>query len=193
MMKLRGGGATSRLNAALLFSLPTPPPQGWERVRLEKMLLKPKLNDIKIPKNNFLDKGNYPIISQENGIINGWTNLENPIIDLPLIVFGDHSCSLKFVDFPFFRGADGTQILKFKNKLNTKLAFYILKESEIPNKEKYERHFKYLKAIKIPLPPLEAQESIVQAIESVENEIAKLKEQSKTFESKKAEILKSFL
>ncbi|MCR2124538.1 hypothetical protein CUPS3778_05735 [Campylobacter upsaliensis] len=45
----------------------------------------------------------------------------------------------------------------------------------------------------MPLPPLEAQESIVQAIESVENEIAKLKEQSKTFESKKAEILKSFL
>lgn len=51
----------------------------------------------------------------------------------------------------------------------------------------------FIKNLKIPLPPLEAQESIVQAIESVENEITKLKEQSKTFESKKAEILKSFL
>lgn len=32
--EIEGGGATSRLNAALLSSLPTPPPQGWDIIKL---------------------------------------------------------------------------------------------------------------------------------------------------------------
>lgn len=86
------------------------------------------------------------------------------------------------------------------NKLLDMFLFYIFKWQTIDLDLKGNNAFgKSLNSsvlkqeVKIPLPPLEAQENIVQTIESVENEITKLKEQSKTFESKKAEILKSFL
>lgn len=47
-------------------------------------------------------KGRYPVITQDNReFIAGFANEENPIIDIPLIVFGDHSCTLRYIDFPF--------------------------------------------------------------------------------------------
>src|SRR5882724_1849907 len=58
--------------------------------------------------------GAYPIIDQGQNIIAGWTDDKNAVLfdPLPVIVFGDHTRTFKFVDFPFARGADGTQILK---------------------------------------------------------------------------------
>ena len=143
----------------------------FDLVRLESLLIKLQSQSTKIPKNDFLKSGKYPIVSQEGDmLINGWTDLKNPINDLPLIIFGDHSCNFKFIDFPFFRGADGTQVLKFNNEIITKFAYFILQQVKITNAEKYERHFKYLKNIKIPLPPLEIQKQIVRECEKVEEQ-----------------------
>ena len=143
----------------------------YELVRLESLLIKLQSQSTKIPKNDFLKSGKYPIVSQEGDmLINGWTDLKNPINDLPLIIFGDHSCNFKFIDFPFFRGADGTQVLKFNNEIITKFAYFILQQVKITNAEKYERHFKYLKNTKIPLPPLEIQKQIVAECEKVEEQ-----------------------
>ena len=179
---------------SLLDTIPTPPAQGWEKVRLERVLTKPNINNIKIPQNNFLKDGLYPIVSQESdSTINGWTNLDNPIEDLPLIVFGDHTCIFKFVDFPFFRGADGTKILKFTNELNIKFAFFILRMLEITNKHKYERHFKYLKNLQIPLPPLKEQEQIVKIIDSIEERKQSLQNMLPDTESKMQDILQKYL
>ena len=58
------------------------------------------------------------MVTQEQGsLISGYTNNKNSITDLPIIVFGDHSCTFKFIDFPFVRGADGTQLLKINTNL----------------------------------------------------------------------------
>ena len=177
----------------LLKSLPTPPKNGWESAKLDNLLLSVN-RGVKIPKNEFLDSGKYPIISQESDSkINGWTNLENPIADLPVIVFGDHSCSFKFIDFPFFSGADGTQILKFCDKCDTKFMFYALREIKINNQEKYERHFKYLKQAKIPLPPLSEQNKIIAPIEWIESKITALVSTLHTLESQKSKILEKYL
>ena len=179
---------------SLLDTIPTPPAQGWEKVRLERVLTKPNINNIKIPQNNFLKDGLYPIVSQESdSTINGWTNLDNPIEDLPLIVFGDHTCVFKFVDFPFFRGADGTKILKFTNELNIKFAFSALRMAEITNKHQYERHFKYLKNLQIPLPPLKEQEQIVKIIDSIEERKQSLQTMLPDIESKMQDILQKYL
>ena len=178
---------------ALLKSLPTPPKNGWESAKLDNLLLSVN-RGAKIPKNKFLDSGKYPIISQESDSqINGWTNLENPIADLPVIVFGDHSCSFKFIDFPFFSGADGTQILKFCDKCDTKFMLYALREIKINNQEKYERHFKYLKQAKIPFPPLSEQNKIIAPIEWIESKITALDSTLHTLESQKSIILQKYL
>ncbi len=179
----------------LLSSLPTPPSNGWESVKLTSKLTPFKTNGIKIPKNEFLERGKYPIVSQEaDNFINGYTNLENPISEnLPIVLFGDHTCVFKFIDFAFFRGADGTQILKFDNSVNTKFAYYCLQNIEIENKEKYQRHFKYLQEVKIPLPPLNSQEKVINAVENVERQIKILQDLSAGIESKKSEIIEVYL
>ena len=150
----------------------------WEMVRLENVLQKVEGSIIKIADNQIKEEGNYPVITQEKDkIISGYTNIENPINDLPLIVFGDHSCTFKYIDFLFVRGADGTQLLKVDtNKYIPKCFFYLVQMIEITNKEQYERHFKYLVNAKIPLPPLDIQSKIVAECEKIDKAVDKAKE-----------------
>src|ERR1700735_3184426 len=68
----------------------------------------------KLQTGEYRPAGRYPIIDQGQSVIAGWTDDGRGLISegLPVVVFGDHTRALKFVDFPFVRGADGTQILK---------------------------------------------------------------------------------
>ena len=182
----------------LIDALPTPQDYNlteWESVKISNKLEKLEFKSEKIAKDNFESNGKYPIISQEsNELISGYTNLENPINEnLPLIVFGDHTCVFKYIDFSFFRGADGTQILKFNNEFNMKFAYYVLKNLKITNQDKYERHYKYLKEMFVSRPPLDAQEKIVQAIEKCENKIKELESQTSDLNTKIKEVLHKHL
>lgn len=155
-------------------------------VKIETVLVKIIGNTTKISKDEILERGKYPVITQEQDkIISGYTNNSRPINDLPLIVFGDHSCTFKYIDFEFIRGADGTQLLKPNNKFVIKYFYYVLQIVNIENKDKYERHMKYLYSSKIPLPPLDIQEQIVAACERVDDEVAKANE---TIEQTRAKI-----
>lgn len=140
--------------------------------RLSELLLKPEGTLSKIPERSMVNKGKYPVISQErDNLISGYSNVEEAITDLPIIVFGDHTCSIKFVDFPFLRGADGTQLLKVDECiLYHKYLYSYLQTIRIENSEKYERHFKYLKNKFIPLPPLSVQQELVDACSLIDAE-----------------------
>lgn len=50
-----------------------------------------------------------------------------------------------------------------------------------------------VKSVKIPLPPLEAQEKIINAVENIESTISLLDSSLSHLDSKKAEILQYFL
>lgn len=137
-------------------------------------------NTTKIEKNEIKEEGKYPVITQETeNFISGYTDNENAITDLPLIVFGDHSCTLKYVDIPFVRGADGTQLLKTnQEKVLTKYLYYFLQNIEIENSGKYERHFKYLKERQIPVPEnLDIQRQIVSECEKIDEEYSNAQKQ----------------
>ena len=144
----------------------------YQLVILESLLEPIIGNTTKIEKKEIKERGKYPVITQEaNSLIAGYTDNENVINDLPLIVFGDHSCTFKYLDFPFVRGADGTQLLKSNQKnVITKFLYYVLQNIQIENYGKYERHFKYLKTNKIPLPPLAIQRQIVSECEKIDEE-----------------------
>ena len=165
----------------------------WEQVLISNALKKIKGNTTKIEKYNIKDKGNYPVITQEKEKnISGYTDDKNCITDIPIILFGDHSCSLKYVDFEFFRGADGVVLLKPNDEFLPKYFYSIVNIyliEFIPNKEKYERHYKYLQNLYIPLPPLEIQKKIVSEIEVLETKEKKIKEE---IEKDKETILNLF-
>lgn len=158
---------------------------------IENLLLPIAGNKTKIEQNEIQEKGKYPVITQESEkFISGYTDEENAISDLPLVVFGDHTCVFKYIDFPFIRGADGTQLLKTnKDEVFAKYFYYYLCSIKVENSSKYERHFKYLKTEKIPLPPLDVQKSIVAECEAVDSEYHNAQEEIENSKNQIAEIM----
>ncbi len=129
---------------------------------------KPKVEESKIKV-----KGSIPVVTQSaSSLIAGYVETSEFVTDLPLVVFGDHTCTFKYLEHPFVRGADGTQLLKCTNNLLPKYFYYALSQLKIHNAGKYERHFKYLKTEKIVVPPLGIQQQIITECEAVDNEVA---------------------
>ena len=139
--------------------------------------------------------GAIPVVSQEDGpVISGYVDEGTPITDLPVVVFGDHSCTFKYVDFPFVRGADGTQLLKFDStQFDAKFMCCYLRSKKLSNENSYERHMKYLKALSIAVPPLAEQHTIATKIVKCEETIAKAEAQIAKVAVKKSAILKMYL
>ena len=107
---------------------------------------------------NYSSSGSIPIIDQSRDFIAGYTDDETALVDLgkPIIVFGDHTRILKYIQFPFAKGADGTQLIMsaYDDCLPQVLLYCSLVNVDLSNYH-YARHFKYLKAEKIMVPNCE--------------------------------------
>ena len=129
----------------------------------------------KIPKNDYLAEGRFPIIDQGQEFIAGYSNDDSEIYsDVPAIIFGDHTRVFKYIDFPFFLGADGVKLLKAKQNVSYKYLYYFFSQAQFPNTG-YARHFKWLKELQIPLPPIETQKQIAATLDKVTRIIAENK------------------
>ena len=92
---------------------------------------------------------------------------------MPVVIFGDHTRVIKYVDEPFFLGADGVKVLRSKDKnANYKYLYYALKNAKIPNTG-YNRHFKWLKEVQINYPDSNKQAEIVDVLDRVSDVISK--------------------
>lgn len=132
---------------------------------------------IKIKKNDFLNFGTIPIISQEQKYISGYTNVsDNKILEDEYVCFGDHSEHIKYVNFKFVQGADGLKILAIEQKeqILPKYLYYSVSNYYVKYNN-YERHFKYFRQIEIPVPPLHVQEEIVRILDNFTELTAELK------------------
>ena len=128
-------------------------PEGWEVKQVKDLLLRIKAKP-KVRKDEYEESGPFPCVDQGQSFVGGFTNNNDAIYrdELPLIVFGDHTRALKFVDFPFARGADGTQIIKSNNDRLSQLQFYFALINVDLSNYAYARHFKFLKDQEIILP-----------------------------------------
>ena len=115
----------------------------------------------KIKRSAYQESGRYPIVDQSQADIAGYTDDESWLYqgELPVVIFGDHTRVLKFVNFPFCVGADGTQLLRPVAGNDIRYFYYALRNVGLTNYG-YERHFKYLKEEEIPAPPLPVQRRI---------------------------------
>ena len=157
--------------------------EGWEYKTFETCL--EKVNKTKkIPSSNYLKEGFYPIVSQEESLINGFHNNHNDIfkINHPIVIFGDHTRILKYIDFDFVIGADGVKILSPIPSLLPKFFYYSLKSLRLPSLG-YSRHYKLLKEQRIPVPPLEEQKRIVEELDLLSGIIEKQKQQLKELDT----------
>ncbi|OGG90354.1 hypothetical protein A3H55_00820 [Candidatus Kuenenbacteria bacterium RIFCSPLOWO2_02_FULL_42_16] len=128
-------------------------PEGWEVKKVGQLIAKIQRKH-KVQRGEYIKEGEFPVIDQGRDFIGGYTaNNETVYKDnLPLIVFGDHTRVLKFVDFPFACGADGTQLLSSNSeRMPITLFFYALQNVDLSNFA-YARHFKFLKEKNVLFP-----------------------------------------
>ncbi|MEW6692069.1 MAG: restriction endonuclease subunit S [Pseudomonadota bacterium] len=119
----------------------------------------------KIQSRDYKPSGRFPVIDQGQEPIAGWTDDESAVIDtpLPLIVFGDHTRVFKFLDTPFARGADGTQLLRPKPGIDPLFFFYACRAVDLPARG-YNRHFTILKEKEISYPSSDGEQKAIAAV-----------------------------
>jgi type I restriction enzyme S subunit len=163
-------------------------PKHWDVILFTKAFKDMTGGQTKIPKGDYLESGDIPIIDQGQDLIGGYTNERQAVCDirLPCVVFGDHTKIFKFVTKPFALGADGVKVLSEANNIDPKFAYYFLNTLNLPNVG-YSRHFRFLKRTFFPLPPLEEQRRIAAILDKADGVRRKRKEAIRLTE----ELLKS--
>ena len=120
------------------------------------------------------DCGKFPVVSQSENDIEGWTNEDIAIDTVPLVLFGDHTCVVKKIDEPFVVGADGAKLLR-SSECDNSFLFYFIKETAVSLLDgEYRRHYSDLANAEIPIPPLSVQREVVARLDSAKARAEKL-------------------
>lgn len=140
----------------------------WEMVRFIDVVQDITGGNQKFQSSEYCISGKYPIIDQGDSFIGGYTDVNAVVKRIrDVIVFGDHTKALKFIDFDFCLGADGVKVLQPSKDLHAKFLYYYLKTINLPSVG-YSRHYKFLKDIQIPLPPLAIQKRIAEVLDAAD-------------------------
>ena len=152
-------------------------PKGWNLVNFDSFFTVLPSKKYQVQKQDYLEKGLVPVVDQGQKLIIGYTDdVSKKFNKNNVIIFGDHTRIVKYIDFDFAVGADGTQILETKDGIDLKFGYYQLLNKNIPDTG-YNRHFKYVKAEKYVIPPtLEEQQEIVQVLDTM-SDIIRLREE----------------
>lgn len=185
-----------RLQAALVpeSEQPYKVPGNWCWVHLLDSFYNYTDSKKKIPQKEYMKDGDIAVVDQGQDLVGGYTNDSEKVFtgDLPVIIFGDHTRCIKYIDFPFVQGADGVKVLKPKQFFDTKAFYYAFQNVNIPNMG-YRRHFPLFDQHAIPLPPITEQQRIVDRIESLFTKLDEAKQKAQdaldSFETRKAAIL----
>ena len=128
-------------------------PEGWERLPVGELIEKiPRTTQIMA--SEYGKEGPIPIIDQSREFIAGYTDNHASLVNVgkPVIVFGDHTRILKYIQFPFAKGADGTQLIVSNTDRMPQSLFYCSLVGVDLSNYHYARHFKYLKAEELLVP-----------------------------------------
>ena len=143
-------------------------PQRWEWVRFPDCYYGIGNRANQIQTNGYLESGAYPVIDQGKAFIAAYTNEKDILLKLekPVIVFGDHTKNIKYVDFDFVIGADGVKTLCPYDGIAPRFLFRLMQSYRLTDRG-YARHFGVLNEKFTPLPPLPEQPRIVAKIDQL--------------------------
>lgn len=147
-------------------------PDSWLTAHLESITKNVPSKQYQIAASDFKTTGKYPVVSQSKEYIIGYNDDASKLYrhENPVVIFGDHTTEVKYVDFDFIVGADGVKIFepietvivgKFLKHI---LEFYSIGLEKVGG---YSRHYKFIKDKAFPIPPLSEQKRIVAKIEEL--------------------------
>ena len=144
----------------------------WEEKKLVDVC-NPLTPPLKLQSSDYLSTGKFPVIDQSQSLICGWTNDASGLItNVPVIIFGDHTCVLKYIDFPFVQGADGVKILSSKEGFNPQFVYQAFASNPV-KQDGYKRHFSDFKEKTYFFPNTpDEQQKIASCLSELDNLIA---------------------
>jgi type I restriction enzyme S subunit len=172
-------------------------PEGWEWVRLGEISSQISSKQYQIKQSEIVKTGLYPVVSQSQKIIEGYSNNEDKLIKLenPVIIFGDHTRCVKYIDFDFIIGADGVKVINLVGICSKYMYISLLYNALNIIDRGYSRHFQFLNRKLISLPPLKEQKRIAKKVDELFTIIKQLEnnkdELLKTIENTRNMILQS--
>ena len=148
----------------VLYSLPA----GWEWSSFDYIFSTKGFSVGKVKSSEVSHEGLVPVVDQSQIFIAGYSDCVEQTFSgkLPVLIYGDHTNCVKFVDFEFICGADGTKVLAIEDNIHPKYAFYLLSKFR-PETQGYRRHFSLLKKMFLPVPPPDEQKRIVEKLDAL--------------------------
>ena len=151
-------------NAHYPFEIPTT----WCLTYVKVIVDNPSCKPFQILQSDINDIGQTPVVSQSSNYIEGYSDRNDCVFQNKnaVLIFGDHTRNLKYVDFNFIVGADGVKIII--PHISVKYSYYALQFiiNGMRNRG-YARHYSVLANSTIPIPPLAEQHRIVAKIEEL--------------------------
>lgn len=147
-------------------------PMTWITAHLETVVDLVPSKQYQIKESEVKPEGEYHVISQSKEYSIGYCNDKSKLYhhSQPVIVFGDHTTEVKFIDFDFVVGADGIKIFNPNTGIiETRFLYYQLQfyTRGLNKVGGYSRHYKFIKNKPIVIPPLAEQKRIVAKIEEL--------------------------
>jgi hypothetical protein len=133
----------------------------------------------KIKTNQIKPSGAYPVVDQGQQFISGFVDGIAPInaSGNAVLVFGDHTRNIKYIDFDFVVGADGVKVLRTKY-LDPKFFYYMARSINLPSRG-YGRHYRAFCSSYIPIFSQTEQMMTVSTIEKLMALCDQLEQQQK--------------
>ncbi len=108
--------------------------------------------------------GAIPIVDQGKDLVVGYTDDVSRVVkQVPLTVFGDHTRIVKFIDFEFAVGADGTKLLRpVQENADARYIAYLAEFAVQRMKNLgYSRHFAELRGTVVPYTSDEVEQRVI--------------------------------
>jgi type I restriction enzyme S subunit len=148
----------------------------WQEKPFDAVLVRRNAKACQIQASEYQPIGRWPVIDQGKDPVVGFCDVYARCYHCPnggVIVFGDHTCIVKFIDFDFVVGADGTQILEAVAGESTRFHAFQLQHRGIESTG-YNRHFRFLKERLFLAPPFPEQTAIASVLSDMDSELSSL-------------------
>lgn len=170
-------------------------PDDWNVMPAEATFLRPAVRQCQVDTSGYLTRGLYPIVDQGKKLVTAYSNDGARVLRAPeggVVVFGDHTCIVKFVDFDFTVGADGVQVLVPRPGHDARFLSYSFAHPGVQSTG-YNRHFNLLREMPLAVPGIAEQRAIAQVLSDTDRLIESLGELIAKKESIKAGAIHELL